>query len=352
MESLLKNPEKKITNASKLLNKISTNFDKKTNKLKENLPRIRNLESTSDSLILKILEDRKKQEQKQSQVESKTKIAPPPTAEEDVGKTSFAAGIAAAMATAAVSSEIPSDQTGTTSVTPMISEGGIVPTSADIFPRGVYDPTGSILGRGRPHKGIDISSANFRPGMYFSVIYPGVVQDVAFDGRGFGNYVIIKHKNDLYSLYGHLDKVLVKKGDLVAQNGESTVIGTIGTTGRSTGPHIHFELGRGYTPSILKDHFDPMPHVQNFIRGGGRVKVRQQSNTSVSPPSRQRSTPEQLRSQTPKDQQSKINNTITQPISLAAGINQNQIVSSVGKFDSEREKIKTMLTLDLANKVV
>jgi len=56
---------------------------------------------------------------------------------------------------------------------------------------------------------------------------------------GYGNCIIIKHANGFETLYGHLSKIKVKKGHQV-EIGEH--IGNIGSTGRSTGPHLHYEV--------------------------------------------------------------------------------------------------------------
>jgi murein DD-endopeptidase MepM/ murein hydrolase activator NlpD len=55
----------------------------------------------------------------------------------------------------------------------------------------------------------------------------------------YGKTIIIAHQQGYTTLYGHLDKILVKRGQVVRQ-GEK--IGTMGNSGRSTGPHLHFEL--------------------------------------------------------------------------------------------------------------
>jgi murein DD-endopeptidase MepM/ murein hydrolase activator NlpD len=69
---------------------------------------------------------------------------------------------------------------------------------------------------------------------------PGIAT-VVVSATGYGLHVIIDHGGGLSSLYGHLDTVLVASGDL-ALGGE--VIGTVGSTGNATGPHLHFEIRR------------------------------------------------------------------------------------------------------------
>jgi murein DD-endopeptidase MepM/ murein hydrolase activator NlpD len=67
----------------------------------------------------------------------------------------------------------------------------------------------------------------------------------------YGNMVEIDHGNGLVTRYGHTSKFLVKKGDLVRRG---QPIALVGTTGRSTGPHLHFEVLLGGTERI-----DPVP---------------------------------------------------------------------------------------------
>ena len=62
---------------------------------------------------------------------------------------------------------------------------------------------------------------------------------------GYGNYVVIKHNNGTQTLYSHLSKVYVSVGETV---GQGETIGTVGSTGKSTGPHLHFEIRGAKNP--------------------------------------------------------------------------------------------------------
>lgn len=62
---------------------------------------------------------------------------------------------------------------------------------------------------------------------------------------GYGNYVVIAHANNTQTLYGHASMVLVKQGDIVKQG---DVIAALGNTGKSTGPHVHFEVRGAQNP--------------------------------------------------------------------------------------------------------
>lgn len=104
----------------------------------------------------------------------------------------------------------------------------------------------------RPHRGVDIP------------LTIGAPVRAAFDGRvrvvlppkltgGYGNLVVIRHANGLETYYGHLSSQAVQPGDLVKAG---DVIGYGGNTGRSTGPHLHFEtrfLGQAFDPERLID---------------------------------------------------------------------------------------------------
>ena len=67
----------------------------------------------------------------------------------------------------------------------------------------------------------------------------GCVQSTGYDGGGYGNLVVIEHRAGMTSWYAHLASISVSRGQCVVAG---TPIGTVGSTGNSTGPHLHFEL--------------------------------------------------------------------------------------------------------------
>lgn len=91
------------------------------------------------------------------------------------------------------------------------------------------------------HTGIDIAAPHGKP---VKATKNGKVI-LAKELRGYGNTVIIEHKGGYQSLYAHLSKIRVKPGDTVRVN---TIIGNVGNTGKSTGPHLHFEIRKDNTP--------------------------------------------------------------------------------------------------------
>jgi murein DD-endopeptidase MepM/ murein hydrolase activator NlpD len=98
------------------------------------------------------------------------------------------------------------------------------------------------------HPAIDIADPFGTPVYAFS---SGVIK-VATRGGSFGNYIVVAHSGGFETTYAHLSQILVKPGDQVSN---STVIGLVGSTGNSTGPHLHFQVtqfGRYVNPlSVL-----------------------------------------------------------------------------------------------------
>ncbi|HEY9599625.1 MAG TPA: peptidoglycan DD-metalloendopeptidase family protein [Cyanophyceae cyanobacterium] len=95
---------------------------------------------------------------------------------------------------------------------------------------------------GRMHKGIDIAAPIGTPVVAAA---PGVVVSAGWNNGGYGNLVELQHPDGSLTLYAHNNRILVRRGQEVAQGQQ---ISEMGTTGRSTGPHLHFEVhpdGRG-----------------------------------------------------------------------------------------------------------
>jgi len=98
----------------------------------------------------------------------------------------------------------------------------------------------SPVGRGRElHTGLDISGTGYGSKVYAT--NNGVVM-IAERHYSYGNYVVIDHNNGYMTLYAHMSKIAVKKGQTVARG---QVIGYVGCTGDCTGPHVHYEVWKG-----------------------------------------------------------------------------------------------------------
>lgn len=90
----------------------------------------------------------------------------------------------------------------------------------------------------RFHAGIDFTAPR---GVEVYATADGVVESVTSEIWGYGQHIIINHGNGFKTLYGHLSKFKVKRGQKVTRG---QLIGLIGSTGKSTGPHLHYEVHR------------------------------------------------------------------------------------------------------------
>lgn len=138
----------------------------------------------------------------------------------------------------------------------MEAAGGTIPSSSPI--------TGKY-GESRPghmHAGVDYAP---RKGTPISVIQPGRVSSAEFRNNGYGNQVKVDHPGGVSSFYAHLDSIGVRVGQ---QIDPGTVIGTVGSTGHSTGPHLHFEV------DVNGKRTDPTSYADKIFRFGGNVKVK------------------------------------------------------------------------------
>lgn len=113
----------------------------------------------------------------------------------------------------------------------------------------------------RMHKGIDLK---VQIGDTIRAAFDGKVRLTKFERKGYGYYVIVRHENGLETVYGHLSKFLVKPDEYV-KAGDPIALG--GNTGRSTGPHLHFEtryMGYAINPAAIFDFANQTTHTDEF----------------------------------------------------------------------------------------
>lgn len=114
---------------------------------------------------------------------------------------------------------------------------------------------------GRAHKGVDLRAA---VGDTVRAAFDGKVRLTKYERRGYGYYVIVRHENGLETVYGHLSRFLVKPNDYVKAGDP---IALSGNTGRSTGPHLHFEtrfMGYAINPNAIFDFKNMTTHTDTF----------------------------------------------------------------------------------------
>lgn len=139
------------------------------------------------------------------------------------------------------------------------AEGGQLPSKYFSSP---YGPRW-----GKLHSGVDYATTEGTP---VSVIQPGKVAYAGWDSGGYGNMILISHPGGNSTLYGHMSKINVKSGQTIEPG---TVIGNVGSTGRSTGPHVHFEVRQGSKRLSI-----PNNEGDKYFRFGGNVKIKSGSS--------------------------------------------------------------------------
>jgi murein DD-endopeptidase MepM/ murein hydrolase activator NlpD len=112
------------------------------------------------------------------------------------------------------------------------------------------------------HSGVDLAAPSGTP---VQAVGRGVarIPPEPDPGSGYGKHVLVEHGPGLSSRYAHLSAILVARGAPVAAG---QVIGLVGSTGNSTGPHLHFEI------HVLGKAVDPVPWLQRYTEGGDAQK--------------------------------------------------------------------------------
>lgn len=108
------------------------------------------------------------------------------------------------------------------------------------------------------HPGIDIATGL---GMPIHPVIDGEVAEVGRDLFGLGNFVVVAHQNNFKSKYAHMGRIFVKVGDKVT---EESILGEVGLTGHTSGPHTHLEItrdGNYVDPEALLPEIPGMPLI-------------------------------------------------------------------------------------------
>jgi murein DD-endopeptidase MepM/ murein hydrolase activator NlpD len=212
-------------------------------------------------------------------------------------------------------------------------------------PVGNVNPTiGDRLGAGRGHKGVDLQ---VKMGTPLRAISDGVIVDSDFE-KGWGNFLVMKDDRGIYHLYGHMQSGYKRGGPV--KKGE--VIGKVGMTGRTSGPHLHWEAGTGWNGGQVTGRFDALSRYSKFAPfntqpGPGVVSATpaqiaaapQQSQTVPSALTPERRGQDIIIVDQPRQQQ----NIIT-PAASGGGA----APSPISDFDLLNNFIKNKLLLDLA----
>jgi murein DD-endopeptidase MepM/ murein hydrolase activator NlpD len=186
---------------------------------------------------------------------------------------------------------------GTTPTTPYIPGGAETQyniTGGQKITRSMFGSRGfgtkDGLGSGATafgHTGRDVGLSEGTP---LSLVSPGTVVEASTGHNGgYGNFVVVKLDDGRYIKSNHHKRNLVRKGDRVGMQADGSVkaFAEVGSTGLSTGPHLHLDLGTGYSPGSgsITGLMDP----DNFILGGGlvtggQVKASSSGNVAGSTP--------------------------------------------------------------------
>ena len=153
----------------------------------------------------------------------------------------------------------------------LIAESDVVPSNEGfIWPvntsKKISSPIGSRVAPGgfgsTNHKGVDICNVGFTSSVFATksgkvILASSPRQGSYYGGSGYGNYVVVDHGGGVTTLYAHLSTVSVSKGQTVSQG---TVLGITGSTGASTGAHLHYEV------RINGVYQDPLNYLAGYIR--------------------------------------------------------------------------------------
>ena len=153
----------------------------------------------------------------------------------------------------------------------LIAESDVVPSNEGfIWPvntsKKISSPIGSRVAPGgfgsTNHKGVDICNVGFTSSVFAVksgkvILASSPLQGSYYGGSGYGNYVVVDHGGGLTTLYAHMSTVKVSEGQMVSQG---TVLGITGSTGASTGAHLHYEV------RVSGVYQNPLNYLAGYIK--------------------------------------------------------------------------------------
>ncbi len=151
------------------------------------------------------------------------------------------------------------------------------------------DSSGVVLGRrmSASHGGTDIPMPVGTP---LLAPFNGVVKETGRNAGGWGNYIVVKSGSGVYSLFGHVSQYVKKQGETIKAGEQIAMSGHQHGGGRSTGPHLHWEIGSSWNGSI-GGKVDPitwtqgkaMPSVNGQTTSASSTDTQSQSNATAEP---------------------------------------------------------------------
>lgn len=206
---------------------------------------------------------------------------------------------------------------------------------------------GDRLGAGRGHGGVDLQ---VKQGTPLRAVSDGVIVDSDYE-KGWGNFLVMKDNMGIYHLYGHMQSGYKRGGPV--KKGE--VIGKVGMTGRTTGPHLHWETGTGWTGKgpgtggVITGRFDALTKYSKFApfntQSSKDNKIETPAQISAQPKAQQPAamTPERKGSQILF-----IGDTQPQQPQASYQSQQPTVTPTISEFKLLNNFIKNKLLLDLA----
>jgi murein DD-endopeptidase MepM/ murein hydrolase activator NlpD len=201
----------------------------------------------------------------------------------------------------------------------------------------VNPKVGDRLGAGRGHGGVDLQVNEGTP---LRAISDGVIVDSDYE-KGWGNFLVMKDNLGIYHLYGHMQSGYKRGGSV--KKGE--VIGKVGMTGRTTGPHLHWETGTGWNGGVITGRFDALTKYSKFAPFNTQAGKETPAQISAQPKSSQ---PAAITPERKGSQMVFIDDTKPQVPQVSYSSQQPSVTPTISEFKLLNNFIKNKLLLDLA----